>query len=87
MANRADGLQTLQRVHNQARDTLRIDALMFETTDGGTTWVPIANLLQDGGTALVHLYVFQGGTWVPWGGASAKESHIPMVEMASDTTI
>ena len=68
MPDRADAMQVLQRVHDQSRDTYRADAMLFESPDGGTTWTPVANLIQDGGVIVGHAQVWNGSAWINFTG-------------------
>ena len=64
----ADANQVLQRTHVSDRDTLRIDALAWESTDGGTTWIPINNIISDNDFVDAHAYVWNGSSWIEFTG-------------------
>lgn len=87
MASHADANQVLQRVHDASRDTARADALLWYTTDGGTTWLPVASVLGSGGVVASRLHYWNGSTWVPWGGASKKETEFCLVALGSEAAI
>lgn len=83
----ADANQTLQRSFDETRDTFRTDALLWYTTDGGTTWLPVPSVLGSGGIVQSRLHYWNGSTWVPWGGASRKETEFALIALATEAAI
>lgn len=64
----ADAPQVLQRVHDPARDTLRVDALAHTSASGVPPWTPVSGFIGPGDPVEAHAFVWNGSAWVEFTG-------------------